>query len=379
MHIPKAFYFFFYAALAAISPFLVLFFEHLGFSGTRIGVLVGIPRLVALVGGPAWSVLADATHQHRRLLAGSICGTLAVVLGMAIAHDFWVFVVLMGLFALCMAPVTPLVDNAVLDLLGDRRDAYGRQRLWGTIGWGVSTAALGYVTERFGLSWIFGAYLSLMSVALFLALRLPISKPTMGTAFWYGVRALVGNRMLLMLAVTVFLLGMCSAMVRSYLLLHLGALGASRSLIGWAMTLGVVGELPVFFFGGGMLRRWGPRGLMLVAIGIFTVQAGLFSVIGSPWLILPVQMLHGPSFSALLTSRVAYAKKLAPPGLGTTAQSLLGAIAGGLSGAAGVAVGGVVYDTVGGVGLFQLAALGSGVALVFFATTAPRTDADTAA
>ena len=61
----KAFYFCFYAAGAALMPFLVLYYESLGLTGRQIGFLAGISPLIALVGGPLWGALADMTNRHK--------------------------------------------------------------------------------------------------------------------------------------------------------------------------------------------------------------------------------------------------------------------------------------------------------------------------
>jgi hypothetical protein len=37
---PFTFYFLYFAALACLAPFIVLFYQQLGFSGTQIGLLV---------------------------------------------------------------------------------------------------------------------------------------------------------------------------------------------------------------------------------------------------------------------------------------------------------------------------------------------------
>ena len=42
-----------------------------------------------------------------------------------------------------LALIIPLVDNAVIALLGKNRSRYGQQRLWGAIGWGVAGLAAG--------------------------------------------------------------------------------------------------------------------------------------------------------------------------------------------------------------------------------------------
>ena len=77
----SGFYFVLFAGYACISPFLVLYFQDLGFSGPQIGLLTGIIPLVTLVSVPFWTRLADATRQHRLIMsAATVVGVVVMVL-----------------------------------------------------------------------------------------------------------------------------------------------------------------------------------------------------------------------------------------------------------------------------------------------------------
>ena len=56
---PFTFYFFLFAGIAFISPFLVLYYQELGFSGTQIGLLTGVSPLVTFFSATLWTGLAD--------------------------------------------------------------------------------------------------------------------------------------------------------------------------------------------------------------------------------------------------------------------------------------------------------------------------------
>ena len=51
MNKAKLFYFIFYAAMAALSPFLTLYYQSLGLSGTQIGLLAGLVPLTGMLSG----------------------------------------------------------------------------------------------------------------------------------------------------------------------------------------------------------------------------------------------------------------------------------------------------------------------------------------
>ncbi|MBT6149027.1 MAG: MFS transporter, partial [Gemmatimonadetes bacterium] len=179
--------------MAALSPFLVLYYQQLGLDGRQIGLLAGIPPGLILLGAAGWGALADASQRHRLVLSLAIAATIGCVGALAVTHAFHWLIVVVACMALCQSPITPLVDNSVLELLGDRRHRYGRIRMWGAIGWGAAGPVAGHLIERFGLSASFAIYVVLFTVCLGIALVMPLAHVRV-PAFWSGLRELVGNR-----------------------------------------------------------------------------------------------------------------------------------------------------------------------------------------
>jgi len=80
---------------------------------------------------------------------------------------------LMTYLAFHLAPAMPLLDHAVLEALGDRAHPYGRQRVWGALGWAATAPLAGWATSHFGLSWSFFLFLAVMPWVALVALRIP--------------------------------------------------------------------------------------------------------------------------------------------------------------------------------------------------------------
>src|SRR5690606_1726713 len=143
----KAFYFCFYAASASLIPYLTLYYRESGLSGPQIGLLVGIPPVVTWLAAPFWGAVADSMRRHRAILNLTLLGTMAAIALLAWANGLLWLLLIVTIYAFFAAPIMPLVDNSVLEQLGERRALYGRQRVWGAIGWGVSAAGAGALVE----------------------------------------------------------------------------------------------------------------------------------------------------------------------------------------------------------------------------------------
>ncbi|MCB0096756.1 MAG: MFS transporter, partial [Caldilineaceae bacterium] len=76
----KAFYFCYFGAMAALMPFLVLYYEQIGLSGRQIAVLAALPPLMNLFAAALWNGVADAFNQHKRLQMVAIAGAIGMAL-----------------------------------------------------------------------------------------------------------------------------------------------------------------------------------------------------------------------------------------------------------------------------------------------------------
>jgi PPP family 3-phenylpropionic acid transporter len=363
----KSFYFLFYAAAASLIPFLVIYYEQLGFSGRQIGFLAAIPPLVILISAPVWGAAADATKQHKRLLMIAITGALLAVFLFSRTTAFaWIIPVIV-VYAFFAAPVIPMVDASTMAWLGEERNLYGRIRLWGAIGWGLSAPLIGWLIERSTVRWAFYGYIVLMLGGVVVAWFLPIRETSAQQSFWSSVRVFAGNKQWLLFLAGTFTGGMCMAIISNFLFLYMNDLGASKTMMGLSLTFATLSELPIFFYSNRLINRWGARGLMLIALLAYIVRALAYTVIFEPWMFLAVQLLHGLTFSAMWVAGVSYADSMAPEGLGATAQGIFSSVLLGLGGIAGGLIGGIIYDELGAVAMFRWAAASALLGLVIFA------------
>jgi MFS transporter, PPP family, 3-phenylpropionic acid transporter len=375
----KAFYTFYFASGAFFSPFLVLYFSELGLDGRRIGVLRGIAPLITVVAAPLWSALADATRRHKLIRMGAIVGSWLAVLILSATRMYGALIAVVAAYAIFGAPIIPLVDNAVIALLGKEKSRYGQQRLWGAIGWGVAGLAAGVLIERYGLSMAFVGYLVLMACTGLTALAIPsvdrrhpdsgrisgqgTDLPSAQPTFVSDVRRLLLDRRWGIFLLVMLIGGLFHSTEMSYLMLYMDALGGSKTLMGIALMVGTVSEVPVWALSPYFLKRWGSRGLLAIALFAGVIQSLAYSLLTSAWGAVPLQLMHGLSFSAMWAAGVSYAADMAPEGTEATAQGMLGATLG-LSSAIGALGGGLLYELQGGALVFRVTVLTSLTALI---------------
>lgn len=363
---PAAFYFAFFGALAFLMPFLALFYQKVGFSGTQIGLLTGIAPLITLAGAPFWTGLADSTRRHKAVMALTIVTVIGAMLLMPRFDEFYILFALVVVFAFFGAPVVSLADSATMNMLGEKRDNYGKIRLWGAVGWGLFAPIAGAVVQRLGLSWPFYGYAIGMGVALLAALALHFPAQKAGVQFRAGMRTLLSSRRWMSFLLMVLLCGVGMATINSYLFIHMESLGMSKTLMGLALTVSTLSEIPVMFFAGRFLKRFNPRDLLLLALLVVGARLLLYSASSQGWQILLIQLVHGLTFPIIWVAGVSYADRVAPPGLSASAQGMFGSTLMGIGAALGGLLAGILLQGLGSAGMYLAIGLGLvAIALLF--------------
>ncbi len=363
---PKAFYFCFYAAGAALIPFLGLYYASIGLTGRTIGLLAGLPPLITLVAAPLWGGLADATNRHKQLLLAAIGGVIVVALSISMVTQLLWLLPLVAVYAFFSAPIVPLVDNTVLAMLGPLRNQYGKQRIWGAIGWGVSAAIMGIVIQRTDLRSAFYGYALFMGLGWIVAGRLPVVAAGIGSKFWNGLSTMMRRREWVIFLLAVFTSSIAGGMYNNFLFLYLDSMGAAKTLMGFSLVVATFSELPIFFYSDRLLARWGARGVLIFAMATLIVRMFAYAAMPAAWWVLPIHLLHGITFSAMWVAGVANADALAPEGLGATAQGMFSAVTFGIGAATGALLGGLLYEDLGAIPMFRTAGVIVALGLVFY-------------
>lgn len=351
---PFSFYFLYFAAFSALMPFFVLFYQRLGFSGPQIGLLTGIPPLITLVAAPFWTGIADARRWHKLVMGAGISVAVLSIFLLPSFTSFSVIFILIIVFNVFASPIASLADSATMNMLGEERAMYGRIRLGGTVGWGLFAPIAGALVQNYGLKLAFWSYSAIMLINFFVSQRFVHSSHEEGTARPSGIRILLTNRRWINFLFIAFLGGLGTFAVNAYLFPYMAELGARETTMGFALTISTLTEMPIFFFGDRLVKRFTNYGLLILALVMIAIRSLLLSAVSTPLMVLALQAFGGTIFPAMWLAGVSYADQNAPVGLKSSAQGLFGAMCFGFGSAVGGFLGGLLLESVGGRGMFLI-------------------------
>ena len=349
---PFSFYLLYYGANACVLPYIILYYQSLGFSGAQIGLLFAISPLITLFGAPFWTGLADTSHRHKLIMSITILGSIGLAVSFPVVKTITAVFVLLSLFSIMVAPINSFADTATLTMLGDQKNMYGRIRVGGTIGWGVIAPIAGIVIARYGLSWAFWSYAALLFIGFFVSQQFVYGQVRQQVSIKSGMRELFSNRRMILFLSTAFVTGMALTSINSFLSAYMNELGISRSILGFALSIATFAEFFVLFFGDRLLARLKPHGLLILAMFATTLRLFLYAVFHTAAGILAFQLINGFTFAALWMAGVSYINENAPPGLLATTQGVFGAAVFGFGSAAGGFIGALLLERVGGAQMY---------------------------
>src|SRR5688572_7516012 len=98
-------YFLYYAAAATLLPFLTIYYQDLGLTGTQIGFLASLPPLLSLVSAPVWGVVSDSLKRRRLSLLIAISGAVLLALMLSAVRAFVWLIPSVILFSFFFSPI----------------------------------------------------------------------------------------------------------------------------------------------------------------------------------------------------------------------------------------------------------------------------------
>mmetsp|Transcript_24483 Transcript_24483/g.38440 ORF Transcript_24483/g.38440 Transcript_24483/m.38440 type:complete len:466 (-) Transcript_24483:265-1662(-) len=143
-------YFFFRFSTGSIIPFLPLFMSSCGFTHEEIGKLQAIRPVVTMIFAPIWGALSDKTGKKKLILISTFVISAICRLSCAFFKDnMQLFATALFLTSVFYAAVTSLLDSIVVSSLSSKeRLNFGKLRLWGELGNGISSTLMMHVSNN---------------------------------------------------------------------------------------------------------------------------------------------------------------------------------------------------------------------------------------
>lgn len=263
--------------------------------------------------------------------------------------SFWLNTLFLSVAMISTNAFFTLSDTACCESVAKTSADFGRQRLWGAASWGIISPISGLLIDYTGdylAAWI------LMAITFALTLwnikGIDMVKPTFSQNILKDVGKVLRSKEFLSFLFGVFMNGISTGFVWFYLMLFLTEIGGSRFLLGVTQAVqSFVGEIPCMFFSGWFIKKFGYFNILTLSLLSYCIRFLWYSYLYDPWLVLPVESLHGISYGVYYPVVAAYAKLSAKPGTEATTQAVLFTTHEGIGAGLGCVLAGLSFDAIG--------------------------------
>lgn len=314
--------------------------------------------------------LIDVNEVSNCLISINNCTTPNVILenpqNLYISATFWSFVLLMSVGTIGFNISNCISDAICFDVLGEGGQmGYGRQRVWGTIGFGISALLAGHAIDWWSQGKTIKTYtpafilvLLFSSIDLFCCRKLKLPVMSESTNIVKDVYSLLKLKPIFIFLCFATIAGILDSFLIYFLFWYLedlskvtGYMTKIKLIEGFivaAETLG--GEVIFFTLSGKILKKIGYGYSFAFCLSCYALRFMLISLASTPWWVVLIEFfMQGPTYALCYTTIVAYASAVSPPGTSATVQGIVAGMDDGLGYAIGSLIGGILYKEMGGV------------------------------
>jgi PPP family 3-phenylpropionic acid transporter len=361
------FYFCYYAALGAYTPYIGRWVDSLGHGGYVIGAMLGLWYGSRIIAPPIWGALLANKAKPGHWFVGACVATLLCFAGFTLSRSALALFAVMASFGLFYNAVMPQFEAMTLAALGTRSADYGRIRVWGSVGFLIVASSFGWLLDRLGntsFPWI--------TLPLFVAMvvaawphrddRPPEHLETIDDAGHLWKRP--GVRRFLLVAL---LMQMGFGAFYVFYTLHLQANGHSGTAIGALWGTGVLIEILMFWQAPRLIERFGAPSLLSFCIAVTVVRWVVTAVFAANLPIMfAAQTLHAFSFAIFHACCMRQMSEFFPGKRAAAGQSLLYGFSSGVGGVLGAGLSALMWEWGGGRAAFLAGAGAAALAWIVY-------------
>lgn len=363
----SSFYFFYFAFIGAYNSYFGLYLTTLEFSALAIGITVSMMQVMRLFAPYLWGALADRLGARAPLIRMSVGVGLLCFLPLFGVHQFMPMLLVIGVMALFWSAALPLTESLTLAHLSAQPERYGRVRLWGSLGFIVAVAGIGYLLDRTPAAAVLWCCAALLTLTTITALALPEAQTHSHLPIDAPLAPLLKRPAVICLLAACFCMSVAHGPLYVFYSIYLVDHNYSKTAVGALWSLGVVAEIVVFIYMPQLLRRWSARKLFMASFAAAGLRFLLIAWgVDSLPLILCAQVLHGATFGICHATAIATLNRWFSARQQGRVQGIYGSVSFGAGGVLGALVSSYLWQLVGAHWVYTLAALAGlcGLALI---------------
>ena len=353
--------------VGGFGPYLGLALQRMGTPPAELAAMLAVIPLTNGLATPIWAALSDRFQIGARFLQVATLSSVLVVGAISTALlPSWGLALALATYGIMRAPVGPLLDSLTvksLEARGADPQAYGRVRLWGSVGFlaagGLAGAVASARPEPGAPLWV---AVACWTLGLLVVLRMPAPRAAAPVQLGPAARALAATPGLGWLLLALPLHGIGLNAYDAWYAMLLAERGLGGHWTGAAIVVGVLAEVSLMAAAPRVLAGRDPVALVAMSLGLAALRWAVVAQLTEPLLLTALQLSHAVVFALFWLAVTETMRRRAPPALRASGQALVLVLTYGLGPVLTSALGAALSPRFGVAGLFAAASLAALVA-----------------
>ncbi|OGO78566.1 MAG: hypothetical protein A2Y23_13340 [Clostridiales bacterium GWB2_37_7] len=341
-----AIYFLAYGGFASYFPFLAVYFKSRGLTYIQSGIVFSLISLISIIAQPIMGYIADKFLSKKQviLLNMLICSVLVYLY--FFADDFYSIIIATSALVFFQSSIMSIIDAYCYDISDNVPEInFGEMRLMGSVGFAVISMLLGSLIQLYGINISFFMYSALFISSALLLSRIGykstqnIVRPTIS-----DITEVLKNYKFILFVLSILVLNIMLSAHSSYVATLIEATGGNVTILGIVWSLSAFSEIPAFFFGSRLLKKYGELNIYILSLVLYIVRMLLSAYSTNYVMVIAVQLMQSITFPLYLFAALQYLNVIVPDKIRASGITLLSSLGFGLGGLIGSLGGGYILQ-----------------------------------
>jgi PPP family 3-phenylpropionic acid transporter len=290
--------------------------------------------------------VADKYLSKKKIILINMFACAAIIYLFIFTYGFYSVALATILLIFFQGSIMSILDAYCYDISDHVPEVdYGQIRLMGSIGFAVLSLILGGLIQYFDINTSFYLYSALFIVsALILSSigfksSIQIIRPSFS-----DVLEVLKNYKFILFVLSVMVLNITLQAHSNYVAILIEATGGNVANLGFVWFASALSEIPAFFFGAKLLKKYGELNIYIVALVLYIIRMLLSAYSTSYVMVIAVQFMQSITYPLYLFAALQYINVIVPNKIRASGITMLSSLGFGLGGLIGNLGGGFILQ-----------------------------------
>lgn len=321
-----------FVAFALPYGYMQTYLIYVGYNGVERGYILAGSAFIAIVLQFIAGYLCDYFRTDKKIFnIGMLMLMISTYLMFMVTdQQFWfhfLFVSLVG--GLCRS-IMVVQDAWCLETDETCKNHYGPLRSLGSIGWMIGSTLGAWIIASYGYAAL-GTVFCVMGVVnilitMFMQDAIKVEKENKEKISMADIKLLFSNKKYIIIVLIFLVINMIAAADQYTVVDKMYALGADETLVGQRWTIQAFTELPLFFAGAWLIKKFGDYKLMVFGAIMYIVKFLAYGVVQTPELIIVAACLQGVTYPLIMITSKTLVDVNTPVQIRASGQTIASAL-----------------------------------------------------